>query len=431
MANRFPLIVDSSSLQIKELPANDNIDLANSGIVNVTSIGASSISVTGVVTATSFVGDGSGLTGVGGTANIVTNGILVNGIATATSAIVGTAVTINSSGLDVTGVVTATSAIVGTAVTINSSGLDVTGVVTATSFSGSGSGLTGISTNFVSAVGIQSGGVVIGAGITQLNFIGAGNTFAVNGTTVDISISGSSGGGAGGDGTQFNTGITTTVVSPVVGIGSTVLSFPSTAGKRYLVYSIFASNVASGNTESNVIGAFDFSSGFGGGQRSYFAYNIPIPTGTSIELLEKPQILNPSDSIVMRSTDYNRSGADNIIEAFITYEEKDSEDYFGVGVSTVGLGVTTPVGIFTSSTNPSVVESIRVVNRTDVGGYPISVNITSGVTTTRLVDNLIVAKYSSIELLDQPKRLNTNDIIKVEVDQASTLEVQVSGKQIT
>ena len=209
------------------------------------------------------------------------------------------------------------------------------------------------------------------------------------------------------------------------------MTFPSTAGKRYLVYSIFASNVASGNTESNVIGAFDFSSGFGGGQRSYFAYNIPIPTGTSIELLEKPQILNPSDSIIMRSTDYNRAGADNIIETFITYEEKDSEDYFGVGISTVGLGVTTPVGIFTSSTNPSIVESIRVVNRTDVGGYPISVNITSGLTTTRIVDNLIVAKYSSIELLEQPKRLNTNDIIKLEVDQASTLEVQVSGKQIT
>ena len=35
-----------------------------------------------------------------------------------------------------------------------------------------------------SEVGIQSGGVQIGAGITQLNFIGLGNTFAVNGTTV-------------------------------------------------------------------------------------------------------------------------------------------------------------------------------------------------------------------------------------------------------
>ena len=37
-------------------------------------------------------------------------------------------------------------------------------------------------------VGIQSGGVTIGAGITQLNFVGTGNTFAVNGTTVDVNI---------------------------------------------------------------------------------------------------------------------------------------------------------------------------------------------------------------------------------------------------
>ena len=41
----------------------------------------------------------------------------------------------------------------------------------------------------VSGVGIQSGGTVIGTGITTLNFIGAGSTFAVNGNTVDISVS--------------------------------------------------------------------------------------------------------------------------------------------------------------------------------------------------------------------------------------------------
>jgi hypothetical protein len=39
MANRFPLIVDTSALQIKELPANDNLDLTSSGIVGVSSIG--------------------------------------------------------------------------------------------------------------------------------------------------------------------------------------------------------------------------------------------------------------------------------------------------------------------------------------------------------------------------------------------------------
>ena len=47
------------------------------------------------------------------------------------------------------------------------------------------------------AIGIQSGGTVVGAAKT-LNFIGTGNTFAMNGETVDISISGGSGGGGHG-----------------------------------------------------------------------------------------------------------------------------------------------------------------------------------------------------------------------------------------
>ena len=84
-------------------------------------------------------------------------------------------------------------------------GIISSGVVTATAFHGS------------SQVGIQSGGVQIGAGITQLNFVGTGNTFAVNGTTVDISIQG--GGGGAGAFTTSITGIQTT--SQIVGIGTT------------------------------------------------------------------------------------------------------------------------------------------------------------------------------------------------------------------
>ena len=45
-------------------------------------------------------------------------------------------------------------------------------------------------------VGVQSGGEVIGTGKT-LNFVGTGNTFAVNGDTIDISIAGGGGGGLG------------------------------------------------------------------------------------------------------------------------------------------------------------------------------------------------------------------------------------------
>jgi len=96
-------------------------------------------------------------------------------------------------------------------------GASISGIATATSFSGSGSGLTGVSTNFVTAIGIQSGGTVIGAGITQLNFIGVGNTFAVRGTTVDISIT------SGAGNTIFLTTPTGISTTADVGINTTGL----------------------------------------------------------------------------------------------------------------------------------------------------------------------------------------------------------------
>jgi hypothetical protein len=56
-------------------------------------------------------------------------------------------------------------------------------------------------TVYGASVGVQSGGVNIGAAKT-LNFIGSGNTFSQTGDTIDISISG--GGGGGGLGTAIN-----------------------------------------------------------------------------------------------------------------------------------------------------------------------------------------------------------------------------------
>jgi len=61
-------------------------------------------------------------------------------------------------------------------------------------------------------VGIQSGGVSIaGAGVTQLNFIGTGNTFTYDSATktVNISIQGGGGVGAGGTWAANNVGVYT------------------------------------------------------------------------------------------------------------------------------------------------------------------------------------------------------------------------------
>ena len=83
MADRFPLIANSSANQIQELAAADNLNLANNSIVGVVS-----------VTATTFYGSGANLTGIDATsikhtdgnvkvqANAV--GAVVTGIATIT-----------------------------------------------------------------------------------------------------------------------------------------------------------------------------------------------------------------------------------------------------------------------------------------------------------------------------------------------------------
>jgi len=79
-----------------------------------------------------------------------------------------------------------------------SGNLTITGDITGTGVA---------STEFRAAVGISSAGTVIGAGITQLNFVGAGNTFRVDGNTMDITISGGARGN-GGNNVFFENDIT-------------------------------------------------------------------------------------------------------------------------------------------------------------------------------------------------------------------------------
>ena len=68
-------------------------------------------------------------------------------------------------------------------------------------------------------IGIQSAGTVVGSAKT-LNFIGTGNTFAVNGDTIDVSIAG--GGGGGGLGTAINYSDGTTSPFSYIDVKATV-----------------------------------------------------------------------------------------------------------------------------------------------------------------------------------------------------------------
>ena len=104
-------------------------------------------------------------------------------------------------------------------------GVNINGTAVATLFSGA------------SQVGIQSGGVQIGAGITQLNFVGACNTFKVDGTTVDVSISGNT--GAGGTWSSYTAGIATT---KSVGINTNNFDDPDVVGAGNSFQGLYISN---------------------------------------------------------------------------------------------------------------------------------------------------------------------------------------------
>ena len=146
---------------------------------------------------------------------------------------------------------------------VHSHNIQSTGIITATKFDGPFDSLT-VSGNLsiggtltyeevtnvdsvgvitarsgIQGIGIQSGGLNVAVGVlTALNFIGAGNTFKVTGSTVDISIQG--GGGGGGAFTTSVTGVQTSSV--IVGIGTTTTDDADLQGIGNTAKGLYISN---------------------------------------------------------------------------------------------------------------------------------------------------------------------------------------------
>ena len=173
------------------------------GIHSLSNIDSHNIHSSGIITATKFDGP--------------FDSINVSGAATFTGSVTigGTLTYEDVTNIDSVGLITARKGIISS------------GVVTATAFHGA------------SQVGIQSGGIQIGAGITQLNFVGTGNTFAVNGTTVDISIAGGGGAGAGGTWSTYTAGIAT---SKSVGVNTSTLDDTDLTGIGNSFKGLYISN---------------------------------------------------------------------------------------------------------------------------------------------------------------------------------------------
>ena len=236
--NAFAIIQDTSP------QLGGNLDLNSK---NVT--GTSNFNVTGVITATTFVKSGGTssqflkadgtvdsntyltaeaqtLDGVLTLGNTSSNGMSV-GVVTASSFIRsgGTSSqflkadgTVDSSTYltsALQNVVEDTTPQLGGNLDLNSKNVTGTGSISITG-GVSASGVVTATGGF--NLGISSAGTSITSGspVTTLNFVGTGNTFAFNGTTVDISIAGGAGGGGGGV-SEVETTVSTTNAT---GVGS-------------------------------------------------------------------------------------------------------------------------------------------------------------------------------------------------------------------
>jgi hypothetical protein len=273
--------------------------------------------------------------------------------------------------------------------------------------------VTGVST--LGTVQISSGIVTATSGI--VTYYGDGSQ-----------LTGISAGGGGYE--QFNTGITSSLQLTPLSYETTVFTFPSTAGKQYVIESINAANVDTSvgvGTTVNIIASIQDTSG----EQTYIAYNVPVVNGGLIELLKNAMVAGPSDVIKMWITDGNYLGVNNAVEVYMNYTEFTSTEYIREYASTVSIATTNVTGIFTSTTYPSVIESIHLANRTDIGDYPVSVTITNGVTTTFLAKDLLIPRYSTVDILDRPKRIELNGTLGIKVGQTSTIDVIIAGKQIT
>jgi len=123
MANRFPLIANSSSNQIQELANADNLDLTGNNVVGVVNITA-----TGIATAASFsgnlTGNASGTAGgLSGTPNIVIGSVTgTTGSFSGNVSVGGTLTYEDVANVDSVGIVTARTGVV-----VSSGGLNLTG----------------------------------------------------------------------------------------------------------------------------------------------------------------------------------------------------------------------------------------------------------------------------------------------------------------
>lgn len=148
---------------------------------------------------------------------------------------------------------------------------------------------------------------------------------------------------------------------------------------------------------------------------AYNAFDVPIPVGGVLDVLKQPMVLNPSDELKIRGIDADGSGLSDAIDVHISYEESNVTDYIGFSTaigSTIGLGTDVSGTLLTVSSNPVMLQSLRMTNTEFVGDYDTSVKIVSDTSVTSLASSVSAAS-TIVNVNSIPSNLTTDSVVSI------------------
>lgn len=278
-----------------------------------------------------------------------------------------------------------------------------------------------------------------------------GGDINFSGTLYDNGVEFTSGGGGSG---TYDTGITTSIIVSVTsGDGLTIedtndifvgpgiaYSFPSTAGKTYVIESIHVSNTFS--DELYLSGRHDFFQSSNNWLEIPISQRVIIPYQGATEFLDQPIVANPQDIVRLQAftgIGTTSPGINGGLDAVITYSQKSDTDYVGLG-STVPSSSTGSELLYATGYD-AVIQSIKVCNYSLTSDVDASISIwrggtkgsvlSTGLRQAYYIYKLTIPKNSIVEILEKPKFLVKNDCLILESSGNNSLSATLSGKYIT
>ncbi len=266
---------------------------------------------------------------------------------------------------------------------------------------------------------LTSENILVGNGTGAVKLIAPGtsaNVLTSNGTHWYSSAPAAGGGGSG----LFNTSISVAQGYQITTTMANAYAAAATAGYRYILHSVHVTNIDL-TTAANVTGQMV------GGTGTYssitFANTVPVPVGSSVELLKKPKILQPGDYVQMQAT------TDNNLHVTLTLESSTDTKYFGAGVDITTAATFTD--LYTMTAN-SVIKSVLLSNDDPTNDVKARVVWTDGSNNIQgyFAFDLIVPSQATVECLETPKFIQNGYKVRVYSNQANRLEAIIAGKTV-